>query len=294
MTYDRVGIGHIELLAMLDGDEELDPIEEAFPDVPASELLAERDRYPGVYGPGGGWQLKIRAWLIRHPGGVVLVDTGVGRAAVDWLGAVGRLHEVLHETGTPPDAIDTVVISHVHDDHIGGTVVFEEPQAGADEPAAPSPAFPNARHLLQRADWEWQREAASGSEEDARIFETLLQPLEAAGLLDLVDGDVDLAEGIGLHHLPGHTPGHQIVRLRSQGRRAVISADTFNHPSQCTHPDWPSGPDWHHARSAEARRSLIAELFSHPGTVVAPTHLAESFGQVKAGRDGLAAWVPSV
>lgn len=294
MPFDRADIGHIEVLALLDGDRELGPIaEEMFPDAPAEALMAYRDRYPGVYGANGGWQLRIRAWLIRHPGGVILVDTGIGQAGapgVAWFGAAGDLHDALRETGTPPESIDTVVISHVHDDHIGGLVVFEP---GADGEAVPIPAFPNSRHILQRADRDWQHQTATENEEDADILRTLLAPLEEAGVVDLIDGDLELADGISLHHAPGHTPGHQIVRLASKGRRGLVSVDAFNHPAQFAHPDWPSGPDAIPAQAAATRRAVIAELLSHPGTVVAPTHFAESFGQMKSGPDGLASWVPA-
>jgi glyoxylase-like metal-dependent hydrolase (beta-lactamase superfamily II) len=294
MTYDTLQVGHLEILALLDADGELDgSITDMFPDAPADELLAFRDHAPGVYGADhGGWQLKVRAWLIRHPGGVVLVDTGIGVAGApgpEWMGAPGRLLDVLRETGTPPDAIDTVVITHVHDDHIGGTVTFP---AGADGEPVPTPAFPRARHVIQRADWDWQRELATQDEEDATIFRLLLEPLESAGIVDLVEDDVDLVPGIQLHHAPGHTPGHQIVRLSSKGGRAIITADAFNHPAQFSHPDWPSGPDAIYPQAAATRRALIAELFSHPGTPIAPTHLAEPFGEVRPGRGGLATWVP--
>ena len=61
---------------------------------------------------------------------------------------------------------------------------------------------------------------------------------------------------------------------------------------QFAHPDWPSGPDNHHAQSAAARRSLLAELLAAPGTIIAPTHLDGAFGEVRSGPDGVAAWVP--
>jgi glyoxylase-like metal-dependent hydrolase (beta-lactamase superfamily II) len=288
MLVSPLTVGHIEVLALLDGVRELDgPITDSFPDVPPDELLAFRDRAPGVYGDGGGWRLHIRAWLVRHPGGVVLVDTGIGPAeapGTSWFGAAGTLHEALRETGTPPDAIETVVLTHVHDDHLGGTVTQVD--------GAVVPAFPRATYLVQRADREWQTALARDEEEDRVIDTMLLQPLERAGQLTVLDGDHDLADGIELHLAPGHTPGHQIVRLRSRGARAIITADVFNHPIQMPHPDWPSGPDAIPAQAAATRRAVLAELLSHPGTTIAPTHLAEPFGRVGTGPDGLASWQP--
>jgi glyoxylase-like metal-dependent hydrolase (beta-lactamase superfamily II) len=288
MTFERIDIGYLELFALLDGDVESDePIVDAFPGAPADQLLAYRARYPGVYAPGDGWHLRIRAWLVRHPRGVMLVDTGVGQRGApgpEWMGAPGDLPSALREAGATPESIDTVVITHVHDDHIGGTVGFEG--------GTPVPAFPNARYLVQRADLEWQRAAAHESEEDEAIWRILLAPLEAAGVIDAVDGDTDLVEGIQLHLMPGHTPGHQVVRLRSDPDRAIIGSDIFNHPAQVSHPDWFSATDTDHALAAASRRAMLAELASHPGTLYAPTHLTEAFGDVKNGPDGLTGWVP--
>ena len=216
----------------------------------------------------------------------MLVDTGVGRRGApgpEWFGAEGAVLDELHETGTQPDAIDTVVLTHVHDDHVGGTVAFDDEQQ-------PRPAFPRARYLLQRADREWQSELACEDEDDVAIDSLLRQPLERSGQLQLLDGDLDLADGIQLHHAPGHSPGHQVVRLRSKGSRAIVTADAFNHPIQVSHPDWLAATDAVPARAAMTRRALLAELLSYAGTVVAATHLTEAFGIVRSGPDSLAAW----
>ena len=290
MSFDTLKVGHLEVLALLDAEAELEgPISDMFPDAPLEELLAYRDRAPGVYGTDhGGWHLRVRAWLIRHPGGVMLVDTGIGVAGApgpEWMGTPGRLLDVLRDAGTPPDAIDTVVITHVHDDHIGGTVTFP---IGAEGEPVPTPAFPRARHVIQRADWEWQLELAAQDEEDATIFRLLLEPLESAGLVDLIDGDVDLARGIQLHHAPGHTPGHQIVRLHSKGRRAIVTADAFNHPAQFSHPDWPSGPDAdppagrRHPPRADRRALLPARDADRPD----PSRRGVRRGALRPGRVG--------
>ena len=93
----------------------------------------------------------------------------------------------------------------------------------------------------------------------------LLAPLEDAGVLDPIEGDHRLADGVELHHLPGHTPGHQILRVVAGADRLTISADTWNHPAQLAHPEWPSGPDDDHAGAAEARRLLCGGTPRSPG-----------------------------
>ncbi len=180
MPHTSLTVGDIQITMLLDGVRELDrPIAEYFPGVPTDALGSFRARAPGVYGDGGGWRLHVRAWLIRHSGGLVLVDTGVGQLGAPgplWFGVAGGLLSSLHESGSTPDDIDTVVLTHVHDDHVGGTVTFSE--------ADPQPAFPRATYLLQRADRTWQAELAREDEEDRQIDSMLLTTARAIGTAD--------------------------------------------------------------------------------------------------------------
>lgn len=284
MSVAVVTIGNVRVAALLDGDQELNHIAEAFPGAPAGELLGYRERYPGVFGVGDGWRLRVHVWLIWHPGSLILFDTGVGppgAPASEWFAAGGRLMTELGGAGAAPGDVDTVVISHVHDDHIGGTVT-----AGGE------PAFPSARYVIQRADWDWQQKWAGEEEEDKVIWETLLVPLEHAAVVDLIDGDRELADGVQLHHAPGHTPGHQVIRIASGDRRLLLSADAFNHPAQLARPDWHASSDDEPVRALETRRALLTELEANPGTIVGPAHFAEPFGLVVPGTDGLPGWEP--
>jgi len=279
-------VGNVRVAALLVGDADLsDPITQYFPEAPPEPLLAHRERTPGVYGHGDTWHLFVRAWLLLHPGGVTLVDTGVGGAgapAMGWYPEPGRLAEALADAGSAPDQVDTVVITHVHDDHIGGVVI--------GDPAVP--AFPRARYLIQQADLDFQRELAAEHEEDRVIWHQLLQPLLDAGVVDPVRGDHHLTDLLELRHAPGHTPGHQVVQIASNGRRMLLAADTFNHPAQLGRPTWPSGTDSHPHVATATRRAVLAQLASHPGTVIAPGHFDAPFGAVRSGRDGLAEWQP--
>lgn len=291
MSYERLQVGDIEVLALVDGVQDLDddPMSSAFPDWPEGAHEESRARYPGVYGPGDQWRITIRAWLVRHPGGTLLVDTGIGRKgsspSPNWFGDEGALLDVLRDVGTEADSIDAVLITHVHDDHIGGT-------SALSPDGELVPAFPEARYVLQRADWEWMRDSAKQDEEDAEIWSLLLAPLERAGVVELVDGDRRVDAGIDLHHVPGHTPGHQVVRLESEGSRALLSGDTFNHPGLLSYPDRRAGSDSDHAPAAAGRREMLAELLAHPDTILAPTHFTEAFGTVVTERNGLAIWAP--
>jgi glyoxylase-like metal-dependent hydrolase (beta-lactamase superfamily II) len=201
--------------------------------------------------------------------------------APEWFGATSQLAAELAAVGIRPSDIDLVVITHVHDDHMGGTVT-----------AARELAFPNARHLVHRADLEWQRGWAERDDEERLIYDTLLLPLEEAGLLVAVDGDSEIAEGIRLRHAPGHTPGHQMVQVGGAGGRALISGDAFNHPLQISEPGWHGSSDDDPGLASSTRRALLDEI-AGGHVLLAPSHFAEAFGRVEPDNDGRPHWVPA-
>jgi len=281
VPHETITIGAIEISALLDVDVPDEPIADAFPGAPAERLFEAKATHPDIYTADDAWRLRIRAWLIRHPNGVLLFDTGVGpetSPAMEWCPEVGTVRGTLAEVGVAPQDVDTVAISHTHGDHVGGVLLADG-----------TPAFPRARYVFQRADHEWERQAAA--EGDNPTWTVLVEPLTSAGLIDLIDGDHRLTDAITLHHAPGHTPGHQVMRIESDGARALISADTWNHPLQLANPEWWAGSDDDHEAAEATRRKLLAELVAEPDTVVAPTHFAEAFVRIVAS-DGAPTWEP--
>jgi glyoxylase-like metal-dependent hydrolase (beta-lactamase superfamily II) len=262
-------IGRFEVTAILDADIPDEPITDAFPGLPEEALHAARERFPDLYLDDWRWRLRIRAWLIRGDDAPLLVDTGLGgprSPAQEWTSTTGVLSETLHELGTARDDIGRVVITHAHEDHIGGAL----DDAGA-------PMCPNARYVIQRADVAWQRTIEGGTR-------AVLVALQDAGVLEEIDGEHTLGPGLTLRHAPGHTPGHQVLIAEDGAERAMLSGDAWNHPLQIPMPDGFSGSDEDPAAAADTRRTLLADLDAHPATVVAPTHLVEAFGEVR--RDG--------
>ena len=185
-----VRIGGIEVVSLLDGVEDLDDPDILDPWHGPSDPVWEpsRARYPAVFAADGGWRLYVRATLLRAHGHTILVDTGVGgptSPAMAWYPAPGQLLGSLAEAGTSPHDVDVVVLTHVHDDHIGGTVT-----------AQGEPAFQNARYLVNRIDLAWQEELAQRFDEDRAIWDRLLAPLRSRGVLQAIDGDHEITQGV--------------------------------------------------------------------------------------------------
>jgi glyoxylase-like metal-dependent hydrolase (beta-lactamase superfamily II) len=241
-----------------------------------------RAQYPELFAANGAWRLYVRALLIRDSARAIVVDTGVGplsAPAASWFHIPGALLDEISAAGTDPTEVNAVVITHVHDDHIGGTCTEDR-----------KPAFENARYLIHRDDVEWCRQDAMRDPRDQAPWDLLLGPIASSGQLVEIDDAFEVAPGIRTRHLPGHTPGHQGVELEDGADSLLITGDTFNHPAQLDHPDW-AGTSDNDPRAATALRRVVLEELLQNDRLIAPLHFAEPFGRV-AKKRGAVTWKP--
>jgi glyoxylase-like metal-dependent hydrolase (beta-lactamase superfamily II) len=142
-------------------------------------------------------------WLVRSPEGTVLIDTGMAPGAdrVPGLRRGPAVVDSLRALGVPPDTVRTVVLTHLHYDHAGGVR-----------------DFPHARYVLQRSEVD---DTGPSRLVDPADVEYLL----GSNRLELVDGDAEIAPGVTVHHVGGHTPGMQVVRVRTERGHVVVASD---------------------------------------------------------------------
>ncbi|SDE37737.1 MBL fold metallo-hydrolase [Glycomyces harbinensis] len=280
LSLPRLRVGSVEIVALPDGDGPFfSSRAEAFPDATASQW-AEADRLdPGAVDAAGRWRLQFRAFAIRGEQGLTVVDAGIGPAdspAASWAPVPGTLPESLAAAGIDPAEVDTVVLTHLHTDHVGWAVVSEAavPSAGDSfdgEGAAGGlrPFFPNAEYLLQRAEFEALDSLNPG------LREALTDPLAAAGQLRLLDGDTPLRTGRAIA-TPGHTPGHQSVLVADGRELALVTGDLLVHAIQLLYPELAYA---HEVDPDLARRSRERLLGVEAATTLhlATPHLTEPF-----------------
>ena len=117
--------------------------------------------------------------------------------------------DALREVGLEPDAIDTVVMSHLHFDHSGGTT---RRTAGGRRSSRCSGG--RATSCRRR---EWEDATHPHERNRASYLPENIFPLGESGLLQIVDGETEIAPGVRVVPTPGHTAGHQSVLLGQPG-----------------------------------------------------------------------------
>jgi glyoxylase-like metal-dependent hydrolase (beta-lactamase superfamily II) len=196
---------------------------------------------------------------------LVLFDTGLNAAATT---------EALASAGYSPDQIDIVVLTHMHGDHIGGLMTD-----GA-------PTFANARYVTGQAEYDFW--AAAGNEG----FDANVRPM--ADMMTFLGDGQDVVSGITGMAAFGHTPGHMVYRLDSEGAGLVIFADLANHPVwSLARPDWEVRFDADKAAAAASRRNILRMIAADRIPAVGYHMPFPAVGYVDTGSNGAEfRWVP--
>jgi glyoxylase-like metal-dependent hydrolase (beta-lactamase superfamily II) len=199
-------------------------------------------------------RLGANCLYVEGAGERVLVETGVGdkwSARQAEMYAIRRertLGESLRETtGCAPEDLTAVVNTHLHFDHAGGNTKL-------DEEGRAVPAFPNARYLVSRAEYE---HAESPHERDrASYLPENWRPLAESGQLELRPADYEVLPGLRLETVPGHSRTMQCWRLDRGGRTLYGFADLV--PTRAHVPlAWIMGYDLYPVETLEAKRRLL-------------------------------------
>ena len=166
-------------------------------------------------------RFAMNSMVIKTPDANILVDTGAGNKRTDQLKEShhingNKLIRNLKEVGLNARDIDIVVLTHLHFDHSGGCTKLNRSGDAV-------PIYPKARHIVQEKCWI---EAVSPNERFQSIFhQDDFMPLEEKGLIELVDGDSEIAPGVTLKVADGPSKGHQMVLVDMGSERVVFASD---------------------------------------------------------------------
>lgn len=239
-------IGDFKITPLLDGVVEVD--EAVFPD---AEPSVRRTLLEHAGQPAGKIRLDVNTFLIERAGTMMLVDTGTR----DLYGpTLGKLPAALAQIGVDPRDIQHVILTHMHNDHVGGLVN----DAGAA-------TFINAQLHVAEGEWtHWTSEDNFGSASASGQFSFAGARAAAPLYRDRVvpfSGSAEILPGIHPIALPGHSPSHTGFRLTSGTEQLIIWGDVVVSPDlQFAHPEWTSIFDADPAQAAQSRKALFREV----------------------------------
>lgn len=183
----------------------------------------------------GRARLPINAFLVSDGGRNILIDAGIGpdpdatldalsarfgiaRASMSLSGSAGLARD-LREWGVGVDDIDTVVVSHLHLDHVGWLTDIHG-----------TPCFPRASMMLPRNDFDHFIRNGHSTLPTAKVES--LRNLEASGRVELIDDGHAISRSVTAIAAPGHTPGHTVFAIADGKDRALVLGDSMYCPAQ--------------------------------------------------------------
>lgn len=206
--------------------------------------------------------LSVDALLVKSDKRVVLIDTGIG----------GALQQSLALSGTKPEAVTDILITHSHPDHVGGLVKDGKL------------AFPNATIRMSRAEWKYLQ-GQSNIADLVKAISDKVKPFKAGA--EVVPGITSVA-------LPGHTPGHVGYQIVSGKEKLIDIGDTV-HSSvvSLAEPKWDVAFDGDHAKAEKSRLKILNRLAKSQEMVFTPHFPFPGVGHVEADGDHFR-WAPTL
>jgi glyoxylase-like metal-dependent hydrolase (beta-lactamase superfamily II) len=221
----------------------------------------------------------LNCLLIDTPSGRVLVETGIGERVDDKTRDM-RVYEgpailpALETAGFLPETVALVAMSHLHFDHAGGLLRADGARA-----------FPNARIVAQKAEWE----VALG--DNPRLVASYVQPelrlVEDWGVQGWVHGEKELMPGVSVVPTGGHSTGHQAVIVRGTGdvaRTLAFFGDLCMRP-WAANPRWVTAFDDFPLDSVTRKVELFTQAVEEDWIVVLSHEARQPIGRLERDRD---------
>jgi glyoxylase-like metal-dependent hydrolase (beta-lactamase superfamily II) len=278
--YYRLQLGQFEITALHDGPIAMDAQLLSNIDAAEIERLAARMfvAYPTMEG-------TVNAYLVNTGTHLVLVDAGATKAFNPNL---GNLLENMQAAGYTPAQVDTILLTHLHPDHIGALI-------DADGKAV----FANAQVFTAKREsdyWLGKDNAQAAPANRQPMFkaaEAVATPYLSNGQWQTFSKETALVPGIKPVAAYGHTPGHTAYEIESDGQTLFIWGDVVHvHAVQFAHPGAAIAFDVDQTMAVETRRNIMHKVATDK-VLVAGMHLPfPGIGHVRMDEPEQYSWVP--
>ena len=218
----------------------------------------------------------LNCLLVETSAGRVLIETGIGERVADKVREMRRYEgrpvvPALEAARFDPGSVDLVVMSHLHFDHAGGLLRSDG-----------SKAFPRARIVAQRAEWD------IALDDNSRIVASYDQPelrlVREWGSGGAVDGEVELLPGVSVIRTGGHSKGHQAILVRGAQRTLAFFGDLGMRPWSAN-PRWVTAFDDFPLDSVDVKGALFARAAEEDWLVVLSHEPVTPIGRLRPDRD---------
>ena len=211
----RFGLGSAEVTVVSDGPLPLGPPKGTFVGVPDDEMkkmLTDNFLSPDNV------VVEQNSPIVNMGDKLVLFDTGMGTSKM-FGPTTGRQQKSMAEAGIKPEDIDAVVFSHAHIDHIGGVV-----------DASGKVLFPNAQFYIAQSDFDyWTDEKKMDGPLKDFVIHARKNLLPVRDRLVFFKDGQEFLPGIQAMAAPGHTVGHTIFMVTSEGKSFAFLGDLTHH-----------------------------------------------------------------
>jgi glyoxylase-like metal-dependent hydrolase (beta-lactamase superfamily II) len=206
--FAQIHIGRFTITALTDGYADM-PYN-YFPGRSAHEV--EKAANAQFTARPSGVRFLFNQYLVEDGKQRILIDAG----AAGSIGETGHLPQALATLGLKPSQIDAVIVTHMHQDHMGGLVL-----GGKNN-------YPNAEVYIDRRDVKhWTDRAKRNGAPDflQPSFKMAEQVVRLYPKLQAIDGEREIVPGVSIVDLTGHTPGHIGVRIEDGGKSLIMVSD---------------------------------------------------------------------
>ncbi|OHV86920.1 MBL fold metallo-hydrolase [Mesorhizobium sp. ORS 3428] len=198
--------------------------------------------------------IPLTVVVLNMNGRTIMMDAGSGVG--QWQANATHLPANMKAAGIDYKAIDTIMISHFHPDHVWGLM----------EKGSNAPVFPNAELIVNAAEYNWWTDPsrlAKLPEGRKPAGKRIAENFPKWKNWKLVEDGTEVVPGIRIMAAPGHTPGHSVYHVDAGSEQFLVSADTMYVPALLApHPEWQGAYDQDGPMAVTTRHRVIDQVIA--------------------------------